>query len=137
MITDVWRQPSAEVAAFLDDFDARGDGSDADVTTLFAPTFLALDPARALAITPAMLAAGLPARRRMFAEAGVGPIRRVDAREIRLDDRHALVSADWVAERAGGEPLRLSSMFLLRHEPDGWRVLVYLNHADVAALLAR
>jgi hypothetical protein len=24
----------------------------------------------------------------------------------------------------------------VRREPDGWRVLVYLNHADVAALLA-
>jgi len=135
-MTTTWSEPDIDLAAFLDDFDRRSAGPDSDVTGLFAPTFLALDPARALSLTPSMLAAGLPARRRMFEDAGVGPVRRVAARELRLDDRHSLVSAEWTADRATGEPLRLASMFLVRREPEGWQVLVYLNHADVAELLA-
>jgi hypothetical protein len=83
-----------------------------------------------------MLAAALPARRGMFDAAGVGAIRRTDARQLRLDDHHVLVSVDWTAERADRDPLRLESTFLIRREPDGPRIVVYLNHHDVAALLS-
>jgi hypothetical protein len=129
-----WTAPEPDIAAFLDDYDRRGEG--ADPTALFAPQFLAVDPARALALTPEVLARALPGRRQMFDAAGVGETHRESARQLRLDDRHVLVCADWSAERAGGEPLRLQSTFLVRREPEGPRILVYLNHHDLAALLA-
>lgn len=154
MITSGWVALEPDIEAFLNEYDGRGSAPSGDTpagagpasgaepataagpTALFAPNFLAVDPARAIALTPDMLARALPARRRMFDGAGVGEIRRTDARQLRIDDLHVLISADWAAERTTGEPLRLSSMFLVRREPAGPRILVYLNHNDVTTLLA-
>jgi hypothetical protein len=136
MTSESWTAPSSEIEEFLRDYDTRGKAPGGEAAALFAPTFLAVDPARALALTPAALAATLPARRRMFDEAGVGELHRTTARELRLDERHALVSARWRAPRTDGTDIELAATLLVRREPDGWRVLVYLNHADVAALLA-
>jgi hypothetical protein len=126
---NTWTPTDPDVAAFLDEYD-RG-----DPTALFAGTFLVLDPARAAAVTPAQLAAALPARRTMFDAAGVGALRRTGARQQRLDDRHVLVSAGWSAERTAGGPLNLASTFLLRREGDSFQIMVYLNHTDLVAAL--
>ena len=40
------------------------------------------------------------------------------------------------AERDEGDPVALASTLLVRAEPGGQRILVYLNHNDIAALLA-
>jgi hypothetical protein len=136
MITSAWSPLDADIKDFVDEFDRRSAGSGTETTALFASNFLALEPARAVALTPAILAAALPARRGMFDAAGVGDIRRADARQLRLDDQHIIVSVDWTAERAGRNPLRLESTFLVRREPDGPRIVVYLNHHDIAAMLS-
>lgn len=135
MTTSDWAAPEPDIQAFLDEFDRRSGGG-GGAAALFAAQFLAVDPVRALVLTPEVLAGALPGRRKMFDAAGVGEIRRGEARQLRLDDRHLLVAAEWSAERAGAAPLRLASTFLVRREPDGPRILVYLNHHDVAALLA-
>lgn len=135
MITTEWGPLDPDIEAFIDDYDRLGTEAETEATSLFAANFLALDPAHAVAITPAMLAAALPARRGMFEAAGVGAIRRAGARQLRLDARHVLVSVDWSAQRADRDPLRLESTFLLRREPEGPRILVYLNHHDVTSLL--
>jgi hypothetical protein len=136
MITSSWGPLEADIEAFVDEFDRRSAGPGTGTTALFATNFLALEPARAVALTPAMLAAALPARRGMFDAAGVGDIRRADACQLSLDNQHVLVSIDWIAERAYGDPLRLESTFLVRREPDGPRIVVYLNHHDVAEMLS-
>lgn len=131
-----WTPLEPDVATFLDDFDARSAAGDGGAA-LFAGTFLALDPVRAVSLTPAVLAAALPARRNMFSQAGLGPAGRVDAWQLRLDDRHVLVAANWAAERSDGRPpLGLASTFLLRREDAGYEVVVYLNHQDLAVALA-
>jgi hypothetical protein len=135
MITSTWTPLDPDIDGFVNEYDRRSAQPGAEATTLFAASFLALDPARAIALSPAMLAKALPARRSMFDAAGVGTIQRTDARQLRLDDQHILLSVDWTAERTGRDPLRLESTFLIRREPDGPRILVYLNHHDVAALL--
>jgi hypothetical protein len=135
MITSGWTPLDPDIDAFVDRYDSLGTQPGAEVTTLFAASFLALDPTRAVTLTPAVLAKALPARRGMFDAAGVGGIQRAEARQLRLDDRHILVSVDWTAERADRDSLRLESTLLVRREPDGPRILVYLNHHDVAALL--
>lgn len=136
MITSAWGPLDPDIDSFIEEFDRLGSESDTQATSLFAETFLALDPARALALTPAMLAGALNARRAMFAEAGVGAVQRSNAYQLRLDDDHVLVAADWTANRGDREPLLLESTFLLRREPAGPRIVVYLNHHDVAALLS-
>jgi hypothetical protein len=134
-VNTTWSDPDPDVRAFLDDFDERGADPDGSSEQLFAATFLAADPSFAVPLTPEQLAGTLPARRAMFEAAGVGAVRRRRAQQLRLDDRHVLVSGTWSADRAGGA-LELSSTLLLRSEPDGYRVLVYLNHHDISALLA-
>jgi hypothetical protein len=134
-VNTTWSHPDPDVRAFLDDFDERGADPDGGSEQLFAPTFLAADPSFAVPLTAAQLAGTLPTRRAMFEAAGVGAVRRQSAQQLRLDDRHVLVSGTWSADRAGGA-LELSSTLLLRSEPDGYRVLVYLNHHDISALLA-
>ena len=130
-----WTPLDQDVASFLDEYDAHGRSADGNAARLFADSFLVLDPTRAATVTPAALAAALPARRRMFDNAGVGAFSRTDARQLRLDDQRVLVTADWSAERAGAAPLTLNSTFLLRREGSVYRVVVYLNHTDLAAAL--
>ncbi|WP_137121177.1 hypothetical protein [Segeticoccus rhizosphaerae] len=130
-----WTGLEPAISAFLDDFDARAGDPDGRPGELFAPTFLALDPRYAVAITAEQFAASLPARRTMFADAGVRDVRRRDARQLRLDDQHVLVAGEWAAERDSGT-VELSSTLLVRSGPDGYRVLLYLNHHDISALLA-
>ncbi|HTV23898.1 MAG TPA: hypothetical protein VMG12_34645 [Polyangiaceae bacterium] len=72
----------------------------------------------------------------MFRESGIVAVDRLSAREQALDEVHRLVSVEWSAARSGREPLRLSSTFLLRRGDGGLRVVVYLNHHDVRALLS-
>lgn len=126
-----WTPISPRTRAFLDDYDAAGRAPGGDLGAVFADTFLALDPSHAVSLTPAMLAAALPARRRLFDDAGVGELRRADARELRLDDRHRLVRAEWVA-LADGREVRLVSTLLVRDA----EIVVYLNHTDPREALA-
>ncbi|GJF03876.1 hypothetical protein PSD17_28350 [Pseudonocardia sp. D17] len=124
MPTDSWSAADPDVVAFLHHL---SEGA-ADA---FAPTFLSTDPVGATVVTREALAAALPARAQLFARAGVGPLRLDEARQIVLDDRHLLVATSWQASS-----LRLDATYLLRREPAGLQVLVYLNHHDVRALLA-
>ncbi|MFB9450140.1 hypothetical protein Dvina_28215 [Dactylosporangium vinaceum] len=123
-----WTPLDADVAAFMAEYDS---GS----LHLFASPFLALDPARAVAVTPAQLGAALPARRAMFDRAGVGPLQRTTTRQQRLDDKHILVGAAWSADRTSGEPFTTTATLLLRREDTTFQIMVYLNHTDLAAAL--
>jgi hypothetical protein len=133
-----WTTPlSPDVDAFLTEYGGRGANPDADPGDHFAEEFLTLDPTRARMLARATLVASLPARRQMFANAGVGPLRLTDASQLDLDARHVLVRTTWTADRAGGQRLLLESTFLLRRDEDRLRIVVYLNHHDVAALLSQ
>ncbi|WP_432838677.1 hypothetical protein [Dactylosporangium sp. CA-092794] len=129
-----WTELDTDVAEFVDDYDTRNRIGGAEA--VFADSFLALDPARAVTLTPAMLARVLPVRRKMFDDAGVGRLRRTSASQFRLDDRHVLVGIGWSGDRAGSGPVELDSTFLLRREGDRWQIVVYLNHTDLSATLA-
>ncbi len=75
----------------------------------------------------------------MFASIGARGMALTDATETPLDDLHTLVRTTWTVEfedPRADRPLTMSSSFLLRQEPDGWRIAVYLNHQDVAAVIA-
>ncbi|MEW1648655.1 hypothetical protein [Streptomyces sp. NPDC091219] len=134
MNTPDWTAPDDDIAAFLDDYDTRGRDVAADQARSFAPNFLALDPQRASALTPAALEAVLPMRRRAFDEAGIGAFTRTGARQMRLDARHVLVAADWQAAHRP-EPIPVSAIFLLRQEEHGYEIALYLNHTDLTAYL--
>lgn len=136
MNTHSWKPLDPDIRAFLTEFEQRGANPEADSGDLFADQFLTSGPDRALVVSREALVASLPRRRQMFAAAGVGSARCVDAAQLDLDEHHLLVRSDWDADRSGGDPLRLESTFLLRRETDGPRILAYLNHRDIAAALS-
>ncbi|WP_405657823.1 hypothetical protein [Streptomyces sp. NBC_00079] len=135
MITAAWKPLDPDLDVFLTEFERRSGNPESDSGEQFADQCLAADPKQAVMVSRDMLVAALPARRKMFQDAGVGTVRCVQAAQLDLDEQHVLVTADWDAERTGGQNVRLESTFLLRREEDGPRILVYLNHRDVAALL--
>lgn len=130
-----------EIQEFFDRYDAAGrDPQAGNVLEFFCDTFLNLDPAGAAAVLREALLAALPARRQLFASIGADGLDLVSVREQPLDERHTLASTVWRArftsDAADRSPLELSSDFLLRRDDGAWRIAVYLNHNDVAAVFA-
>ena len=121
-----------QVEAFFDAFAAASDQLDLDrLAELFAETFLAADPAGVQAVLRA-----LPRRAELVAAAGITRVVLADLQHHALDDAYVLARTDWRAERTGAStPVRLSSTFLLRRDGDRLRVVVYLNHQDLARVL--
>lgn len=137
MITSTWQSPDPDILAFVAEFERRGADPESDSGDQFADQFVTTDPNRTAVVSRDLLVASLPQRRQMFARAGVGPARHVRSAQLDLDERHLLLTTEWDAPRPGAQPLRLESTFLLRREPDGPRILAYLNHKDIAAELAQ
>jgi hypothetical protein len=135
VIQSQWKALDPDVRAFINEFERRGDDPESDTGDQFADMFVVADPTQAVVIGRDILLASLPSRREMFSNAGVGSARLVEASQLELDDRHVLVTSDWDADRSGLEPVRLESTFLLRREPGGLRILVYLNHRDISTVL--
>jgi len=136
MITSTWKPLDPDIRAFLTDFERRGAEPDSDSGEQFAEAFLVGDPNHATVLERTVLVASLPSRRAMFDKAGIRPARCVDAAQLDLDDHYVLLTTDWDADREHEAPLRLESTFLLRRGSTGVSVLAYLNHRDIAAVLA-
>ena len=133
MITSAWRPLAPDIDAFLSQYESRF--AHPGVGEPFADEFLVVDPNRVLVFSRPMFVESLPARRGLFERAGVGDVRRIGAAQLDLDPLHLLLSVDWSAERASRDSVHMEATFLLRREDAGPRVLVYLNHGDIVALL--
>jgi ketosteroid isomerase-like protein len=128
-----------QVRSFFDAFSAASDELDtAALGGLFADPFLAADPAGAQPVPRELFLKALPRRAELFGAAGIGRVVLDDVAHEALDDTYVLARTTWRAERAadGREPVRLASTFLLRREGDGLRVVLYLNHQDLAKVLS-
>jgi ketosteroid isomerase-like protein len=128
-----------QVRSFFDAFSAASDELDtAALGGLFADPFLAADPAGAQPVPRELFLKALPRRAELFGAAGIGWVVLDDVAHEALDDTYVLARTTWRAKRAadGGEPVRLASTFLLRREGDGLRVVLYLNHQDLATVLS-
>jgi hypothetical protein len=110
------------------------------VAELFADVFLHADPHGAAPVPRHAMLAALPQRERSFAAAGLGRARLDSATETALDDHYVLLRTHWSAPSTvpdgGSGPLALDSTFLLRRDNSRLSVVVHLNHADIAAVLA-
>jgi hypothetical protein len=76
----------------------------------------------------------------MFAAAGIGPATLTDLTHIDLDEHYVLVHTAWTAEHRGATDgagsVTLLSSCVLRRSSDGLRIVFYLNHKDLTALLS-
>ena len=109
-----------------------------DTASVFHEQFFSLDPLTVTLVSREQLARSLPMRRGMFASIGATGTTLRDLEARPLDDLHALVTTTWdvdfVDEAAA--PLVLESSYLMRRVDDTWHVIVYLNHRDIAAVIA-
>ena len=104
---------------------------------MFSSVFLSLDPKSAAAVSPHALLAVLPRRRQLFQAIGCDGLVLADISETPLDDLHTLVRTSWrllMHDQAPRDPIFLLSTFILRMEEGAWRIVVYLNHQDLAKL---
>ncbi|GAA1256878.1 hypothetical protein GCM10009677_03900 [Sphaerisporangium rubeum] len=132
-------QVSEEVRTFFEEFSRAGDTLDTTaISTQFADTFLSADPSGTQPVPRSAFLAALPAREKLFASIGVGSIHLTSLTETRLDDHYILVDTRWQGTPAtpGGEPLDLSSAYILHRAPDGTlRIVFYLNHQDLREIV--
>lgn len=128
-----------DVQAFFDRYERAGNVLDMDVLAdCFHDEFLNLDPNSANAVTREALLAALPMRERMFASVGATGTDLAGLSETPLDDMHTLVETTWCVrfekpEKA--QTLMLAASFLLRRVRNDWRIVLYLNHNDIGAVL--
>jgi hypothetical protein len=140
-----------DVRSFFDRYQQAADSLDGEVLAeSFQEFFLNLDPGSATPVSRDALIRALPGRSQLFASIGASGADLATIAESPLDDQHTLVTTSWTVrfgdreqagERAGhgaqpAEPLTLHSTFLLRRDPGGpWRIVVYLNHQDIAGMI--
>jgi hypothetical protein len=115
---------------FFDVFSRASDALDLDTLAgCFDEVFLAAEAAGAKAVPRPAFLQVLPRRAQMFADAGVGPAALSSLTHQELDARYVLARTEWIAPRLdGGDPVQLSSSFLLHRDGDSLRIVLYLNH---------
>lgn len=113
--------PTTEVADFLRHLTS-------DPVQSFAETFLVGDKSGAHPISRDRFLQALPGRAVMFTRAGIGTPELADTAVTVLDDHYLLARTQWVAPRVRAEAVQLASSYVLHHDGEGLRVVVYLNH---------
>jgi ketosteroid isomerase-like protein len=126
-----------EISVFLARFERNTNSSDAgEVAAQFADTFMAADASGARAVPSSAMLRAIPERRKMFERLGSSVTSLKSVEETRLDDRYVLLRVEWLMKfEPGGREVTLRSTFVLHRSKDGWKVVFYLNHEDLAALV--
>jgi hypothetical protein len=101
MVKAGWKPLDPDIADFLTAYESENDSA---VGERFTDRLLTADPRRIAVVDRADLVAALPARRQMFANAGVGALRRTDAAQLELDEHHLLVSTEWTTSTTATSP---------------------------------
>jgi hypothetical protein len=136
--------PSAvrpDVRAFFERYEQAGNTLDTAVLTdAFHEVFLNLDPTAAGPVSRDALIKALPMRDQMFASIGARGMELDSISETPLDGLHTLVDTTWTVhidpQGDDVEPLTLASAFLLRRHEERWRIVLYLNHQDIASIIS-
>jgi hypothetical protein len=127
-----------DVREFFQRYQRAGDRLDSEaLPSMFSSVFLSLDPNSAAAVSPHALLAALPRRKQLFRAIGSDGLELADISETPLDDLHTLVRTSWrvrMHNPAPRDPIVLLSTFILRKEDGAWRIVLYLNHQDLAKL---
>jgi hypothetical protein len=125
---------------FFQAFENASATTDVDaLMRLFAPAILVAGPSGSQIVKAADLMMAIPKRKQMFAAAGCQSTTLVGVHEQRLDDRYTLARTEWRWQFTpnGRVPadLTLPSTFLVEQSNDEPRIVVYLMHHDIGAVL--
>jgi hypothetical protein len=121
---------SATAQQFIDRFTrASADDDHALLGGCFADVFLAGGADGVRPVPRDLFLAAVPQRRKAFADAGVGQSSLTSYTASELDDHYVLIRTEWTAPRlSGGDPVELSSSFLLYRSTGPGIAVAYLNH---------
>ena len=129
-----------DVREFFRGYQRAGEDLDNEaLQSMFSSVFLSLDANSATAVSQQALLAALPRRKQLFEAIGSDGLELADISEMPLDDLHTLVRTSWrlrMHDQAPRDPIFLLSTFILRREDEAWRIVLYLNHQDLATLFS-
>ena len=128
------------IDAFFRRFEQSSAAGDVDALVgLFAPSFLMAAPSGTQVVKATDMVQAIPRRKQMFAAAGCTATTLQSVVDTPLDSRYSLVRTEWqwTFERPGAAAtqITLPSTFLVERAADGPRIVCYINHADVQAVL--
>jgi len=126
--------------SFFAAFEAGTAASDADaLARMYAPAILVAGPNGSQVVKAADLLTAVQKRKQLFDAAGRRQTTLAGLVETPLDGRYTLAKTEWrwrfsPADRDEAE-VTLPSTFIVEHTADGPRIVLYLMHADVGAVL--
>jgi hypothetical protein len=124
---------------FLCSFEQYSNSIDVDgFSTLFAESFLAAGPQGSRYLRTSDFLQFLPKRHETLAALGSSTAHLVSPSETRLGDKPLLVTTEWEIETTAPAPtgsITVSSSFLLEEQAGCWRIVAYIAHNDIEALL--
>lgn len=128
------------VRAFFDGFARASQALDvAALGAMFGDVFLNLSPTSVGPVTREVFTSALPGRERLFGSIGAIGTALTELSETVLDDMHTLAHTTWRVRFGPDAPadrtLTLSADYLLRQEDGRWRIVAYLNHQDIVAVI--
>jgi uncharacterized protein DUF4440 len=131
---------SEAIEAFFRQFEERSAAGDVSgLVALFAPSFLMAGPAGTQVVKASDMTQVIPRRKQMFDAAGCRSTSLRSVEETPLDGRYSLVRTEWqwTFDRpdGGSADLTLPSSFIVERADEGARIVCYIMHADVAAIL--
>ena len=100
----------------------------------FAPDFLYAGPDGARAMDLAGFAEALPRRRELFERSGHRGTRLVAVRSQAITSVYTLAETEWSFLFDQAEITNTAS-FLLQKSGDGWKIVLYLPHQEIASLM--
>src|SRR5579864_586568 len=131
---------SDEIRAFFEAFERNSAAWDMDVMiSQFADPFLSADPSGVRVVQASDLRVALPKRKQLFQTNGCKVTKLMSIDETPLDDRHVLAKTWWRWEFERPERQRqeitLASTFIVRKSAEALKIVFYLNHEDIMAVL--
>lgn len=129
---------STSVEAFLRHFERNNSKSDfSEALAQFADPFMVAGPQGAQCVRVSDFARALPKRKQLFESYGCQPMQLISADTHALGDRYAIAHTRWKMDFANSdrEAMVVESTFVLDTAEERFRIVLYLAHQDIVAML--
>src|SRR4051794_7431733 len=127
---------AVRLGPFFETFAARTAAGDIEgLLQMYAPTIMVAGANGTSMVPSSALAAAVRSRKQRFEALGLPGATLVSSEATMLNDRYTLARTEWRFDlaRLHGDPVTLSSTFLLEHAGDATRIVMYMNHHDIVA----
>lgn len=129
---------AVRVHPFFETFAARNAAGDVEgLLQMYAPSIMVAGPNGTSVVPSSALAAAVRGRKERFEALGVPSATLVSSEATTLNDRYTLARTEWRFDltHLQGDPVTVSSTFLLEHVGDATRIVMYMNVHDIMAVL--